>query len=67
LIAKDNTSIYVNEIDVMIIKIFSPKHLVKKVAFLAQTTASFCKKKMIIFFEKNAIFWPKIGKNRRKL
>jgi hypothetical protein len=69
LIAKDNTSIYVNEIDVMIIKIFSPKHLVKKVAFLAQTTASFCKKKMIItlVFEKNAIFSPKIGKNRRKL
>jgi hypothetical protein len=29
--------------DVMIFKIFSPKNLAKKLAFFAQTTASFCK------------------------
>jgi hypothetical protein len=29
--------------DVMILKIFSPKNLAKILAFLAQTTASFCK------------------------
>jgi hypothetical protein len=28
---------------VMILKIFSPKNLAKKLAFFAQTTASFCK------------------------
>jgi hypothetical protein len=29
--------------DVMIFRIFSPKNLAKKLAFFAQTTASFCK------------------------
>jgi hypothetical protein len=29
--------------DVMIFKIFSPKNFAKKLAFFAQTTASFCK------------------------
>jgi hypothetical protein len=49
--------------DVMILKIFSPK-----LVFFAQTNASFCKKLVIIsVFEKNANFWQRIGKNRRKL
>jgi hypothetical protein len=43
--------------DVMILKIFSPKKIAKKMAFLIIT----------LVFEKNAIFSPKIGKNRRKL
>jgi hypothetical protein len=30
--------------DVMIFKIFSPKNLAKRLAFFAQTTASFCQK-----------------------
>jgi hypothetical protein len=30
--------------DVMIFKIFSPKNLAKKLAFLTQNKASFCKK-----------------------
>jgi hypothetical protein len=48
----------------MILKIFSPKNLAKILAFLIQTTASFCKILIItLVFEKNAIFSPKIGKN----
>jgi hypothetical protein len=40
----------------------------KKIGVFAQTTASFCKKMIItLIFENNAIFSPKIGKNRRKL
>jgi hypothetical protein len=51
-------------IDVMIFKIYSPK----KSAFLTQNTARLCKILIItLVFEKNAIFSPKIGKNRRKL
>jgi hypothetical protein len=42
--------------------------LAKKLAFFTQTTANFCKKLILtLVFEKNAIFSPKIGKNRRKL
>jgi hypothetical protein len=42
--------------DVAIFKIFLPKNLAKILAFFAQATASFCKKKIIIasVFEKNA-------------
>jgi hypothetical protein len=52
----------------MILKIFSPKNLAKKLAFWAQTTAGFCKNLIItLVFEKNANFLPKIVKNCRKL
>jgi hypothetical protein len=34
---------YIKVTDVMIFKIFSPKNLAKKLAFFAQTIASFCK------------------------
>jgi hypothetical protein len=51
----------------MIFKIFLPKNLAK-LAFFAQTAASFCKNLIItLVFEKNAIFSQNIGKNRRKL
>jgi hypothetical protein len=54
--------------DVMILKIFSPKNSAKKLAFLTQTKAKFCKILiMTLVFEKNAHFLPKILKNRRKL
>jgi hypothetical protein len=44
--------------DVMNLKIFSRKHLVKKLAFLTQSTAKLCKKFIItLVFEKNAIFF----------
>jgi hypothetical protein len=48
----------------MILKIFSPKNVAKKLAFFAQSTACFCKKFITkLVFEKNANFSPKIGKN----
>jgi hypothetical protein len=44
------------------------KKIGKKVAFLAQNKAKLCKILIItLVFEKNAIFLPKIVKNRRKL
>jgi hypothetical protein len=48
----------------LILKIFSPNNLAKILPF-SQTTAGFCKKKMIItlVFEKNAIF---IAENEQK-
>jgi hypothetical protein len=53
--------------DVMILKIFSPKKM-QKMAFLTQNKSKICKKFILtLVFEKNAIFSPKIGKNRRKL
>jgi hypothetical protein len=52
----------------MILKIFSPNNLAKILAFFAQTTAINCENLILtLAFEKNANFWPKIGKNRRKL
>jgi hypothetical protein len=49
----------------MIFKIFSPKNLAKILAFLAQTTASFCENVIITMaFEKNANFSPKMRKTR---
>jgi hypothetical protein len=46
----------------MIFKLFSPKNLAKKLVFLAQSTASFCKKMIITsVFEKNAIFRQKLA------
>jgi hypothetical protein len=52
----------------MIFKIFSPKNSAKKIGVLAQNKAKICKILIItLVFEKNANFWPKIGKNRRKL
>jgi hypothetical protein len=48
--------------DVMIFKFFSPKNSAKKLAFLAQNKAKFCKILIItLVFEKNANFF------RRKL
>jgi hypothetical protein len=48
----------------MILKIFSPKNLAKKLAFLTQNRAKFWKKIIItLVIEKNANFLPKIGKN----
>jgi hypothetical protein len=50
----------------MILKTFSPKNFAKILAFFAQTTATFCKNLIItLVFEKNAIFSPEIGKNRK--
>jgi hypothetical protein len=54
--------------DVMIFKIFLPKNLVKYWRFLLKLLPVFAKIVIITFVcEKNAIFSPKIGKNRRKL
>jgi hypothetical protein len=54
--------------DVMTFKIFSPKKSAKKLAFLTQNKSKLCKILIItLVFEKNAIFLPKIVKNRRKL
>jgi hypothetical protein len=48
----------------MILKIFLPKKIAKKLAFLTQNKAKLYKIVIItLVFEKNA----KIGKNRRKL
>jgi hypothetical protein len=45
----------------MILKIFSPKNLAKKMAFLTSNKAKLCKNLIItLVFEKNAIF----AKNR---
>jgi hypothetical protein len=53
--------------DVMIIKIFSQKNLVKILAFLLKLLLVFAKIVIItLVFEKTPIFSPKIGKNRRK-
>jgi hypothetical protein len=51
----------------MIFKIFSPKNFAKKLAFFAQTTASFCKNcdHNIVFWEKRQFFaenWQKSQK-----
>jgi hypothetical protein len=52
----------------MILKIFSPKKIAKKLAVLTQNKAKLCKILIItLVFEKNANFLPKIGPNRRKL
>jgi hypothetical protein len=49
-------------------KYFRRKNLQKNLAFLTQNKAKFWKKLIItLVFKKNAIFSPKIGKNRRKL
>jgi hypothetical protein len=55
--------------DVMLLKIFSPKKIAKKLAFLTQNKAKLCIFLIITFdFEKKCQFLsPKIGKNRRKL
>jgi hypothetical protein len=55
--------------DVMILKIFSPKFLAKILAFIVQTTASFCENLIItldffktpIFFAENCRKSPKIA------
>jgi hypothetical protein len=52
----------------MILKIFLPNFSAKKLAFLTQNKANLYKMLIItLVFEKNAIFLPKIVKNRRKL
>jgi hypothetical protein len=44
--------------DVMILKIFLPKHSTKKLAFLTQNKAKLCKILIItLIFEKNANFF----------
>jgi hypothetical protein len=50
--------------DVMILKIFSTKNLAKKMAFFAQTTASFWKILIItlVFEKKTPISSPKMSK-----
>jgi hypothetical protein len=54
--------------DVMILKIFSQKKIAKKLAFLTQNNAKLCKFLIItLAFEKNANFFAKNSKNRRKL
>jgi hypothetical protein len=54
--------------DVMILKIFLPKNSAKKLAFLTHNKGKLCKILIIILvFEKNANFLPKIVENRRKL
>jgi ADP-heptose:LPS heptosyltransferase len=51
--------------DVMILKIFSPKHLAKILAFFCSNyVAQFLQKFYTLVFEKNANFSPLIGKNR---
>jgi hypothetical protein len=51
--------------DVRILKIFLPKNLAKILAFIAQTTDSFCKNIIItLVFEKNANFF---AENLQKL
>jgi hypothetical protein len=48
--------------DVMIFKIFSPKKIAKKLAFLTQNKAKLCKILIItLVLEKNANFSAKIG------
>jgi hypothetical protein len=48
------------------LNIFAEKFC-KKMAFFAQNKAKLCKNWIItLVFKKNAIFSPKIGKNRRK-
>jgi hypothetical protein len=47
----------------MILKIFSPKKIAKKLAFLTQNKAKLSKILIItLVFKKNANFLPKIGK-----
>jgi hypothetical protein len=52
----------------MVLKIFSPKNLAKKLALFAQNKAKLFKILIItLVLRKTPIFSPKIGKNRRKL
>jgi hypothetical protein len=52
----------------MIFNIFSPKNLANKLAFFAQTTASFCKKVIIkLVFEKNANFFAENWQKSQKI
>jgi hypothetical protein len=54
--------------DVIIFKYFRQKIWRKNYCFFAQNEAKVCKNLIItLVFEKNTIFSPKIGKNRRKL
>jgi hypothetical protein len=53
--------------DVMILKIFSPKHLAKKIGGFVQNTASFRKNWIISFFFKQRIFSPQIFKKTPKI
>jgi hypothetical protein len=54
--------------DVIIFKIISPKKIAKKLAFLTENKAKFCKILIVtLIFEKHAIFSPKNGKNCKKL
>jgi hypothetical protein len=54
--------------DVMNLKIFSPKKIAKKLAFLTQNKAKLCKILIItLVFEKNANFFAENWQNRRKL
>jgi hypothetical protein len=52
----------------MILKIFSPKNSVEKMAFLIQNKAKLCKILIItLVFKKKGHFSPKIVENHRKL
>jgi hypothetical protein len=51
----------------MILKIFSPKNLAKKMAFLTQNKAKFWKNLIItLVFEKNANFFVENGRKSQK-
>jgi hypothetical protein len=53
----------------MILKIFSPKKSAKKLAFLSQNKAKFCKilTTTLVLEKQRQFFSPKIVKNRRKM
>jgi hypothetical protein len=54
--------------DVMILKIFSPKKIAKKLAFLTQNKAKLCKILIItLVFEKNANFFAENCRNLPKI
>jgi hypothetical protein len=54
--------------DVMIFKIFSPKHLAKILAFFAHIAATFCKNLIItLVFEKNANFFAENWQKSQKI
>jgi hypothetical protein len=51
----------------MILKIFSPKNLAKKMAFLTQNKAKFKKMIITLVFEKNANFFAKNWEKSQKI
>jgi hypothetical protein len=59
---------FVSGTDVMIFKIFSPKKIAKKLAFLTQNKAKICKILIItLVFEKNANFFAENWRKSQKI